>query len=141
MTMYKDYAEATLHVYRVTPIDDWTDWLSEEQYLANLGFVPGSGGYYQAADLDKLLTSAGELGPHEVTKAFAFKAAFQLAWEGDISAGPYITSIPKGSTVLAWKQSNNGDCFVASYSELPSLEGEIIEGPITIKVPYLRNHG
>ncbi len=55
------------------------------------------------------------------------KAAFiDLGWEGDVRDGPYVTVIPTDDSydpqyIVAFKQDNNGETFVASPIPLEHL--------------------
>ena len=54
----------------------------------------------------------------EVAKKLASKAG----WEGDISQGPFLGTIPNADAapqlIIGWKQRNNGSCFIASNGML-----------------------
>jgi hypothetical protein len=70
------------------------------------------------------------IGPEEVEARWrkAQELARRAHWEGDVregSGGPWFCPIPMPGTVeylIAWKQDNNGESFVASPFPLPWLE-------------------
>lgn len=105
-----------MNIYEVPPIDDWTPWLTEAEYKARLDAEYGAdapGGW------------AGYLQLRE--RALEAARRLPIGWEGDFRQGPFIGAIPplwgnSGSEILiAWKQDNNGTCFVASPFPLPWL--------------------
>jgi len=76
------------------------------------------------------------LKPHEILFDFARACvlASKAGWEGDFSEDPKIFWLPDPESGdwaygFAWKQANNGTCFVASPIELSYLkEYETLHG-------------
>lgn len=105
-----------MFVYARTAIDYWSGWMTEEQYLKQLGTsgVPGE--------------APRQAAQYEQFKRKAFALAKKVGWEGDIREGPFIAGLPTdetgddGKIMIAWKQDNNGDTFVASPLKLEWLE-------------------
>lgn len=108
-----------MFVYEVEPIDDWGGWrLADDVFrvcAATDGFPP-SIAYRDASEWypfwERAQASAGRPPLH---------------WEGDIREGPYVSMLPdpdNGGTcfLVAWKQNNNGTCYIASPFALPWLE-------------------
>ena len=100
---------STIHVYCVQPIDDFHLWA-------------------RPSDVFSETRSDGLLAFEEFNQFFeiAKVAARQISWEGDIIEGPFISIVPPDSGggslfIVAWKQGNNGTCFVASPYRLPFL--------------------
>jgi hypothetical protein len=96
-------------VYVTAPIDVWPKCSLWE-------FIDG-------IDKDDLLKPSGILFDFAKACVLASKAG----WEGDFAEYPRIFWIPEpnhGDWVygFAWKQSNNGTCFIASPVELDHLE-------------------
>jgi hypothetical protein len=100
-------AAAGLHVYSIPPFDFWDGWLTEKEYLQRSERPVG---YYSF-------------------RAVAFERARAMGWEGDIREGPYVAGLPyeERDIIVAWKQDNNGQTFIASPVELPWLEKETNE--------------
>lgn len=97
-----------IYVYRVAPIDDFHLWVSPSTIFNETG-----------TDDFRLLDEFNEV--FDVGKI----AARFLGWEGDMREGPYVSMLPShdsGSSspfLIAWKQDNNGDCFIISPYLLP----------------------
>jgi hypothetical protein len=95
-----------MFAYARAAIDFWPGWLTEEQFKAAIQSV----------------------AEYEDFRDKAFALAKEVGWEGDIREGPFIAGIPTHETaddghfIIAWKQDNNGDTFVASPYRLPWLE-------------------
>lgn len=105
-----------MFVYEVPPIDDWSPWLSEDEYKAKLDAEWGP-------------DSAGGWTGYVALRKRAFDLArAKLNWEGDFREGPFIAGLPphfgesQSEVVIAWKQDNNGSCFIASPIEMPWLD-------------------
>ena len=98
-----------MHYYHSAPIDHWFGALDMRQLLAALQhhFTPGIS---EAADRLKALNAmVEESGPH-------WK---KLGWEGDVQDGPFFFAVPGDGGMrfgCIIKQSNNGNCFIASPS-------------------------
>ena len=96
----------TWHVYQTLPMDfGWDCLLPFSEYLRR----------YEAGNSQLL---------EQFTQA-CFAVSRQTKWEGDFMQGPYVFFIPDEYEPLigyVWKQSNNGDCFVACEVKLPHLE-------------------
>jgi hypothetical protein len=116
-----------MFVYARAAIDYWPGWIKEQELKNQL--------------ISEMMPV--EHGNRSISTYFAFLAKAQelarkIGWEGDIGSGPFIAGLPThetasdGQYVIAWKQSNNGDTFVASPYRLPWLEsgdyGRWIEG-------------
>jgi hypothetical protein len=103
-------------VYRIDPIDFWDGWhpLSELPLTVDLE----NGVWLPLAEVDQFLARAQAL-------------ARRIGWEGDIRGGPgagngpFWAPLPSDRPgvlfMVAWKQDNNGETFVASPRELPWL--------------------
>lgn len=109
-----------LFVYSLAPIDFWTGWLTEEQYLLQLaGEAIRSENY--TATLEQIAAR------YLQQKAAALSQAKSMGWEGDMREGPFIAGLPPdapgadGQIMIAWKQRNNGETFVVSPHPLPWL--------------------
>jgi len=105
-----------MYVYEVPPIDAWTGWMTEEEYIASLranSFFDNEES--QMATIKALATKAQVL-------------AKKLGWEGDRTVGPMFSGIPNEGgdshcgVLIGWKQSNNGATFIASPYRLPWLD-------------------
>jgi len=100
---------ATLFVYRLGPIDHWDGWDNVRYHLLR-----------DANDFDCI-------GPSVVQSRLeiAQLLARFIGWEGDIREGPFLSGIPWETGIpqfiLAWKQNNNGETFVASPVQLTWL--------------------
>jgi hypothetical protein len=101
-------------VYRIPPIDQWSGWQKPRDVFTGL----------DDADADSHL--AADWKPLWAT---AKKMAKFLGWEGDIREGPYVTVLPNapgefapGGIIIAWKQDNNGETFLASPRRLAWIE-------------------
>lgn len=99
---------STIHVYCVEPIDDFYLWMKP----SNIFNEKGSDGFLKTKDFEHLF---------DIAKV----AAKQIGWEGDIIEGPFVSVLPPESGggpslfIVAWKQVNNGTCFIASPYRLP----------------------
>ena len=98
---------AEVCVYALGPIDDWDDW--------------------------RLLFD----GEHEAALTVAMDLAGLVGWEGDFVQGPFVPQDPgavyvaecgvtllASSILAAWKQSNNGQTFIAASQAVPALEAQ-----------------
>lgn len=97
-----------MYVYAGCPIDFWSGWMPEAEYLAAL-----------AANEEDQATYYMRLGAAQVL-------AKRLGWEGDMRQGPFVSGLPAPDSpysefLIGWKQSNNGTTFIASPYELPWL--------------------
>ncbi len=94
-------------VYHIPPIDIWEGWQE-----------PKDAEWLDDAEWGPMWAKAQEL-------------ARKVGWEGDIRTGPYVTVLPfppgPPPVVIGWKQSNNGNCFIASPYEMPWLKTEFFE--------------
>jgi hypothetical protein len=104
-----------MHVYALGPIDNWTGWLPEEEFL-------------QLEEPEYGRPNADDY--HAFKKKAELRAA-EAGWEGDIRNwrnGPFVAPLPVNygdgtiRYMIAWKQDNNGTTFVASPFPLPWLE-------------------
>lgn len=84
----------------------------------------------------------------EVLREFAWIVgeARVIAWEGDMTAGPYVFFMPDprdGHRNMlrgyAWKQGNDGLTFVVASEELPWLQED--ESALWEHLPLVRGHG
>lgn len=113
-------------VYAIAAIDDWGGWHRVSQALATV-----KDDEHVAA-----LAIAGEWGPSFAEIMMRFRAAAETArkvgWDGDIRGGLYSENgplwapLPSGveaetEFLIAWKQDNNGGCFIVSPYPLPWL--------------------
>jgi hypothetical protein len=98
-----------INLWSCPPIDWWSGMIDLSKHAAR-DFV--------AAPSDAL-EFEGEV---HALLAGAKKLALSRGWEGDISQGPFLSALPTGDghvdLIVAWKQSNNGTCFVASHTLL-----------------------
>jgi hypothetical protein len=111
-----------MFVYAIDPIDDWYGWKPLAEVIKETAIVPED-----IADRPWL--------KHELLEFWnkAQKLAWAQGWEGDIrggfgdsDGGPWFVPLPisefdGAAFVIAWKQDNNGDTFVASPMPLPWL--------------------
>ena len=102
----------SLFVYKlIEPIDDWTGWRELTEAASEIrGEGPPRGPSFRTL-LARLLDGC-EIARHEHN------------WEGDVSQGPYWIPLPATGDdkfLIAWKQANDGTCFVASPFALPWL--------------------
>jgi hypothetical protein len=112
-----------IHVYHLnTPIDFWTGWRTENEFLAHLAVY--------CADSGMASGVTDEIGEYTEFRQTAMELAHDIGWDGDIrkgEGGPYVTALPNEDCtvqlVLAWKSDNNGTTFVASPRPLPWLDG------------------
>lgn len=108
-------AALTERMYRLSPIDFWDGWLTEEGYLRQL--------------MDDACCATANLASYVRQRCRAETMARSCGWGGDMREGPYISALPSdcegGSceVMIAWKQDNNGETFVYSPYPLPWLEG------------------
>jgi len=106
-----------IYVYAlVTPIDFWIGWHKPEDIVSWSEGEAWSSGKIARWDYFPMLLMAQRI------------ALEHLGWEGDIrkGEGPFISLIPSkdsctGEIIIAWKQDNNGQTFVASPYALPWL--------------------
>lgn len=111
-----------MFAYSLAPIDFWTGWLTEEQYLLQLAEEAIRSENYTAT-LEQIAAR------YQRQKARAFALAKEIGWEGDIrqGCGPFIAGLPAdepgadSQIMIAWKQHNNGETFVVSPQPLPAL--------------------
>jgi hypothetical protein len=111
-----------MYVYAIAPIDFWYGWTPLTVVLNDASNRADDRGF--------------EIKHRELFDfwAAAQKRARALGWEGDIrgcfgelDGGPWFAPLPvnnPGETafMIAWKQDNNGDTFVASSIPLPWLQ-------------------
>jgi hypothetical protein len=106
-----------MFAYQTGPIDVWTGWLTEAQYLDQL-----------AKEEEEGFGSSSSVAKYEELRSQAFDLAKKAGWEGDIRQGPFIAGLPTdsigadGKIMVAWKQDNNGTTFVVSPIKLPWLD-------------------
>ena len=99
----------TLFVYHLPPIDFWVGWKKEEDFIRD--------------ELDDVEF----LAEYKQRKANAMVVAKEIGWEGDMREGPFIAGLPEDCEyMIAWKQDNNGNCFVATPHRLRWLEKNVI---------------
>jgi hypothetical protein len=104
-----------IYLYELDPIDWWMGWLTEEQYQEQFDEAASQygGGWYP--------------NPYPALRERALELARKIGWEGDFREGPFVASLPvdDGScacpVMMAWKQDNNGQTFIASPFPLPWL--------------------
>lgn len=104
-----------MYVYCGNPIDFWTGWMTEAEYLATL----------ETVDFDGNPTNEG-LAAYYTRLGAAQVLAKRVGWEGDMRQGPFVSGLPTPDSpnsefLIGWKQDNNGTTFVASPYELPWL--------------------
>jgi hypothetical protein len=105
-----------MFVYARAAIDFWPGWMTEKDFRANL------------ANVYNVQGGSAEWTKYGTFRAKAYELAKKAGWEGDIREGPYVAGLPTHETaddghfMIAWKQDNNGDTFVASPYRLPWLE-------------------
>ena len=105
---------STIYVYCVSPIDDFHLWTEAVQYLNQ--------------KVTKDFFSTSEFNEFNEVFGIGKMAARLLGWEGDIREGPFVSMLPSydsGSNspfIIAWKQDNNGTCFIVSPYLLPWIE-------------------
>jgi hypothetical protein len=93
----------SIYVYRFLPIDDSHHWTHPSAIFNE----NGKDGFRSLNEFNEVF----DIG--KVTARF-------LGWEGDIREGPYVSILPSydsGSEspfLIAWKQDNNGECFIVS---------------------------
>lgn len=79
---------------------------------------------YAIAPIDVGWEYAQRIGIHAVPREIR-EAAAEIGWEGDVRGDACVVFLmPEDTTFVggfAWKQDNNGTCFVASSVELPHL--------------------
>lgn len=104
-----------MHVYSRYPIDFWSGWMREDEYLQSLVREHHSSGGLATA-----------IRGYEDFRDEGFQMARKIGWEGDIRQGPFIAGLPTydgdGLIMIAWKQDNNGETFILSPIQLPWLE-------------------
>ena len=106
-----------MYVYAlITPIDFWIGWNKPEDIVSWCEDNDFSPDKLARRDYFPMLRRAQRI------------AYDHLGWEGDIrkGSGPFISLIPSkdgcsGEIIIAWKQDNNGQTFVASPYALPWL--------------------
>lgn len=106
-----------MYMYRMQPIDFWFGWMREGEYLRRLSKIAKE----SRLDVNPFLVEYG------ARRAQAFDLARDCDWEEDIINGPFISAVPDATAhenliLIAWKQGNNGDTFVASPVRLEWLE-------------------
>ncbi|MGY4437046.1 hypothetical protein ACVWWO_009523 [Bradyrhizobium sp. F1.13.1] len=100
-----------MFAYALNPIDHWTGWMTEAQFLAQIraGYMPvDEAGYFAA-------------------KNRALDLARSAGWEGDVRQGPFIAGMPSGDErhfLIGWKQDNNGTTYIVSPYRLPWIEAD-----------------
>ena len=105
-----------MFAYARAAIDFWPGWLAESEFREQLSRE------YAPDDASKVWAG------YQHFRAGAMEAARKIGWEGDIRSGPFVSGLPTGETaddghvMIAWKQDNNGDTFVAAPYRLPWLE-------------------
>lgn len=102
-----------MYIYPRMAIDSWAGWLTETQYIAQLRELNKDYGNPDAA-----------IKEYRELKETAFELALKAGWEGDVRDEPHVAGLPgaesqdDGHIMIAWKQDNNGDTFVASPFKL-----------------------
>jgi len=100
----------------VTPVDWWDGWLPVDTMLKD---------HIKGMDPDDVEMRETEIASHERFLHIAKQAArMRGGWEGDIREGVYATGLvvpgdPTSVLIFGWKQSNNGDTFIASPNRIP----------------------
>lgn len=102
-----------MYVYSINPIDCWSGWFPLDEFIKRMDAYD----YWPMEAVYEMLAKAMKI------------AREQHGWEGDVRAGPYIAGLPVQESgcpeiLIAWKQDNNGQTFVASYQELPWLNDD-----------------
>jgi hypothetical protein len=101
--------ERPINMWVTSPIDWWSGMIDLSRHSPRDFAMP----------FEDALEFEGEV---HALLAGAKKLARKNGWEGDISQGPFLCAIPSGDNttdlVVAWKQSNNGTCFIASRALL-----------------------
>ena len=101
-----------MFAYALPPIDHWTGWKTEGEFLNDL-----NGDYLPLGESEYL-----------ATKERALILARDAGWEGDMREGPFIAGLPTHNTgddrevLIGWKQDNNGTTFIVSPYRLSWLE-------------------
>jgi len=99
-------------VYHINPIDFWEGWQKPSAVFSTDTFFPFRNPSYEVERWVKMWAKAQEL-------------AKKVGWEGDVSAGPFVSGIPDDSEtaiIIGWKQDNNGSTFIATPFEMPWLK-------------------
>jgi hypothetical protein len=108
-----------IFVYHLnTPIDFWTGWRTEAEFLA-----------HAAEEANSFIGADTLPGEYLEFRQIAMELAYDIGWDGNIrkgEGGPYVIALPNEDCnvqlVIAWKSDNNGDTFVASPRPLPWLD-------------------
>lgn len=103
-----------MYVYAINPIDCWSGWFPLDEFIKRSDKYD----YFLMEDVYADLSTAMKI------------AREQHGWEGDVRAGPYIAALPTQESgcpeiLIAWKQDNNGQTFVASQRKLPWLDDDL----------------
>lgn len=108
---------SNIYVYKKGPIDDWSGWLTYDEYIK----IAKS----RMSDLNEAALAA----KISSLRKDAERLAKEIGWEGDFSMGPFYSAIPgtdgnpDSCLLIAWKQPNDGTTFVASPFRLTWLDG------------------
>lgn len=122
-------------VYMIEPIDDWTGWMDKAALLSSVFFE-------DFVEPPPALTISERIkhdiergrGVLSVFEQRAFSMARTAGWEGDIRQGPYFSALPPAShdnhcyaaIMMAFKQDNNGQTFIATPYALPWIEHDAL---------------
>lgn len=107
-----------IYVYEINPIDDWTGWMSEEEYFSSAKSQCDPHYFDEISTMAKIKATTGK----------AEYLAKKLGWEGDFTVGPLYSAIPslsgnsQSEMLIGWKQSNDGTTYIASPYSLSWLE-------------------
>lgn len=114
-------------VYSRDPIDYWTGWLTEREYLCRLvtdKLPDGS----TMANVEGAFVCVCE---YMKWRDAGMTLAYEIGWEGDVRGDQiFVTGVPSelgnngedDEILIAWKQENNGHTFIISPFELPWLK-------------------
>jgi len=109
-----------LYCYHIPPIDYWFGAITGEQLLATAWERCHQ-------DWNNIVEICREVATLKTEAEAAFKT---ISWEGDITEEPYYFALPRRTNMSIGyiiKQSNNGNCFIASPETIPSFESLAFE--------------
>ena len=112
------------YVYCTGPLDFWNGWHDAADIVRERG--DGLTEYGEGKFVDK----------EEFDRCYAelIKKATDMGWEGDIIEGPFVSVFPQEEfnayhprIMIAFKQRNNGTCFIYSGWPLVQFENDTAE--------------